>query len=153
MVRLPRRAKRTDTLFPYTTRFRALQDRHFVRVFNVLHGGDGESGVLQGLLESLRVPYTGSGVLGSALSLGKIRAKQVLAAEGLPTPRWIRLAKGDDPASGAGPAVHAAARELGLPVIIKQSLEGSSVGVSRVFGEADLDIGRASCRERVRQYV
>src|SRR3546814_8026694 len=73
----------------------------------------------------------GSGVLGSALSLDKIRAKQVLAAEGLPTPRWIRLAKGGD--------VHAAARELGLPVIIKPSLEGSSVGVSRVFGEADLD--------------
>src|SRR3546814_16475054 len=47
---------------------RELQDRHFDRVFNVLHGGDGESGVLQGLLESLRVPYTGSGVLGSALS-------------------------------------------------------------------------------------
>src|SRR3546814_3569499 len=101
------------------------------RVFNVLHGGDGESGVLQGLLESLRVPYTGSGVLGSALSLDKIRAKQVLAAEGLPTPRWIRLAKGGDD--------HAAARELGLPVIIKPSLEGSSVGVSRVFGEADLN--------------
>jgi len=110
---------------------RELQDKHFDRVFNVLHGGDGESGVLQGLLESLRVPYTGSGVLGSALSLDKIRAKQVLIAEGLPTPRWIRLAKGDD--------VHAAARELGLPVIVKPSLEGSSVGVSRVFSEADLD--------------
>ena len=113
------------------TLVRELQDKHFDRVFNILHGGDGESGVLQGLLESMRVPYTGSGVLGSALSLDKIRAKQVLAAEGLPTPRWIRLAKGGD--------VHAAARELGLPVIIKPSLEGSSVGVSRVFGEADLD--------------
>ena len=110
---------------------RELQDRHFDRVFNILHGGDGESGVLQGLLESLRVPYTGSGVLGSALALDKIRAKQLLIAEGLPTPRWIRLAKGSD--------VHAAARELGLPVIVKPSLEGSSVGVSRVFGEADLD--------------
>lgn len=118
---------------------RELQDRHFDRVFNILHGGDGESGVLQGLLESLRVPYTGSGVLGCALSLDKIRAKQVLIAEGLPTPRWARLAKGGDPASGAGQAVHAAARELGLPVIVKPSLEGSSVGVSRVFSEADLD--------------
>src|SRR3546814_11686256 len=102
------------------------------------------------MLESLRVPYTGSCVLGSALSLDKIRAKQVLAAEGLPTPRWIWLAKGDD--------VHAAARELGLPVIIKQSLEGSSVGVSRVFGEADLAaavelaFGSASVRERLCQY-
>jgi D-alanine-D-alanine ligase len=110
---------------------RELQDKHFDRVFNILHGGDGESGVLQGLLEALRVPYTGSGVLGSALALDKIRAKQVWIAEGLPTPRWIRLAKGGD--------VHAAARELGLPVIVKPSLEGSSVGVSRVFSEADLD--------------
>src|SRR5690606_36022511 len=98
---------------------------------NILRGGDGESGVLQGLLDSLRVPYTGSGVLGSALALDKIRAKQVWIAEGLPTPRWVRLAKGGD--------VHAAARELGLPVIVKPSLEGSSVGVSRVFSDADLD--------------
>jgi len=110
---------------------RELQDRHFDRVFNILHGGDGESGVLQGLLDSLRVPYTGSGVLGSALALDKIRAKQVWIADGLPTPRWVRLAKGGD--------VHAAARELGLPVIVKPSLEGSSVGVSRIFSEVDLD--------------
>jgi D-alanine-D-alanine ligase len=110
---------------------RELQDRQFDRVFNILHGGDGESGVLQGLLEALGVPYTGSGVLGSALSLDKIRAKQVWQSLGLPTPCYLRLAKGDD--------VHAAARELGLPLIIKPSLEGSSVGVSRVFSDADLD--------------
>ncbi|MDN5782664.1 MAG: D-alanine--D-alanine ligase [Luteimonas sp.] len=110
---------------------RELQDKHFERVFNILHGGDGESGVLQGLLESLRVPYTGSGVLGSALSLDKIRTKQVWASIGLPTPRWLRISKGAD--------VHAAARELGLPVIVKPSLEGSSVGVSRVFDDAGLE--------------
>jgi D-alanine-D-alanine ligase len=115
---------------------RELQDRHFDRVFNILHGGDGESGVLQGLLESLRVPYTGSGVLGSALALDKIRAKQVWIADGLPTPRWIRLA--GSRTSGSDD-VHAAARELGLPVIVKPSSEGSSVGVSRVQTEADLD--------------
>jgi len=110
---------------------RELHDKHFDRVFNILHGGDGESGVLQGLLEAMAVPYTGSGVLGSALSLDKIRAKQVWAAIGLPTPRYLRIAKGDD--------VHAAARQLGLPVIIKPSLEGSSVGVSRVYNDGDLD--------------
>jgi len=110
---------------------RELQDKQFDRVFNILHGGDGESGVLQGLLEALGVPYTGSGVLGSALSLDKIRAKQVWQAMGLPTPRYLRLAKGDD--------VHAAARDLGLPLIIKPSLEGSSVGVSRVFSDVDLE--------------
>jgi len=101
------------------------------RVFNILHGGDGENGVLQGLLEALGVPYTGSGVLGSALALDKIRTKQVWLSEGLPTPRYIRLAKGRN--------VHAAARELGLPVIVKPSCEGSSVGVSRVFDDADLE--------------
>lgn len=112
---------------------RELRDGHFDRVFNILHGnkGGGEDGVLQGMLDALRVSYTGSGVLGSALSMDKIRTKQVWLSLGLPTPRYVRLAKGDD--------VHGAARELGLPVIIKPSCEGSSVGVSRVFGDADLD--------------
>ena len=112
---------------------RELQDGHFDRVFNILHGnkGGGEDGVLQGLLEALKVPYTGSGVLGSALSMDKIRTKQVWLSLGLPTPRYVRLAKGSD--------VHAAARELGLPVIVKPAAEGSSVGVSRVYADADLD--------------
>ena len=103
------------------------------RVFNILHGnkGGGEDGVLQGLLEALQVPYTGSNVLGSALSMDKIRTKQVWLSVGLPTPRYVRLAKGDD--------VHAAARELGLPVFIKPSCEGSSVGLSRVLDDSDLD--------------
>jgi D-alanine-D-alanine ligase len=111
----------------------ALVAKRYARVFNVLHGnrGGGEDGVLQGLLESFRVPYTGSDVLGSALSMDKIRTKQVWLALGLPTPRYARLARGAD--------VHAAARELGLPVIVKPACEGSSVGVSRVFADADLD--------------
>jgi D-alanine-D-alanine ligase len=112
---------------------RELQAKHFDRVFNILHGnkGGGEDGVLQGLLEALGVPYTGSGVLGSALSMDKIRSKQVWLALGLPTPSYVRLARGAD--------VHAAAREIGLPVIVKPACEGSSVGVSRVYGDADLD--------------
>jgi D-alanine-D-alanine ligase len=111
----------------------AIRDGRVDRVFNILHGnkGGGEDGVLQGLLEALRVPYTGSGVLGSALSMDKIRTKQVWLSVGLPTPRYVRLAKGDD--------VHAAARDLGLPVIVKPSCEGSSVGVSRVHDDAGLD--------------
>lgn len=106
---------------------------HYDRVFNILHGskGGGEDGVLQGLLEAHGVPCTGSGVLGTALAMDKIRSKQVWLALGLPTPRYARLAPGDD--------VHAAARSLGLPVIVKPSSEGSSVGVSRVFNDADLD--------------
>ena len=111
----------------------ALMQRRFDRVFNILHGhnGGGEDGVLQGLLEALGIPYTGSGVLGSALTMDKIRTKQVWLSLGLPTPRYARLSKGDD--------VHAAARSIGLPVIVKPACEGSSVGVSRVFTEADLD--------------
>ncbi|MFC5570520.1 D-alanine--D-alanine ligase [Lysobacter yangpyeongensis] len=103
------------------------------RVFNILHGnkGGGEDGTLQGLLEALGVPYTGSNVLGSALAMDKIRTKQVWLSLGLPTPRYARLPKGAD--------VHAAARAIGLPVIVKPSSEGSSVGVSRVFNDADLE--------------
>ena len=104
------------------------------RVFNILHGGDGENGVVQGLLQAMGVPYTGAGVLGSALTLDKIRTKQVWLALNLPTPRYVRLDRGADAAT-----VHAAARSLGLPVIVKPSCEGSSVGVSRVVDEADLD--------------
>ena len=111
----------------------ALVAKTFDRVFNILHGnrGGGEDGVLQGLLESFGVPYTGSGVLGSALAMDKIRTKQVWLTLGLPTPRYARLPRGAD--------VHAAARDLGLPVILKPACEGSSVGVSRVFKDEDLD--------------
>jgi D-alanine-D-alanine ligase len=111
----------------------ALAQRAFARVFNVLHGshGGGEDGVLQGLLDAFGVRYTGSGVLGSALSMDKIRSKQVWLALGLPTPRYARLSPGDD--------IEAAIRELGLPVIVKPACEGSSVGITRVFERAQVD--------------
>ena len=115
----------------------ALRAGEFDRVFNILHGnkGGGEDGVLQGALDALGVPYTGSGVLGSALSMDKIRTKQVWASEGLPTPKFVRLRHGDD--------MTAAARALGLPVFVKPSSEGSSVGVFRILAEADLDAAEA----------
>jgi D-alanine-D-alanine ligase len=102
------------------------------RVFNILHGhhGGGEDGVLQGLLESFGIPYTGSDVLGSALSMDKIRTKQVWLSLNMPTPRYARLSRTDD--------VQTAAQWLGLPVIVKPACEGSSVGISRVFSDADL---------------
>ncbi len=110
-----------------------LRAGHYARVFNVLHGqrGGGEDGVLQGALDSLHVPYTGSGVLGCALSMDKVRSKWVWQALDLPTPRFVPLRKGDD--------AHAAARLLGLPLIVKPACEGSSVGVSRVFAAKDLE--------------
>lgn len=102
------------------------------RVFNILHGnkGGGEDGVVQGLLEAYGIPYTGSNVLGSSLSMDKIRSKQIWLSMGLPTPRYARLALGANIAS--------AAHELGLPIIVKPSCEGSSVGISRVFKDSDL---------------
>jgi D-alanine-D-alanine ligase len=111
----------------------ALRAGHFARVFNILHGqhGGGEDGVLQGALESLNVPYTGSGVLGSALSMDKTRSKRVWQSLGLPTPKFAALPRGAD--------VHAAARQVGFPLIVKPACEGSSVGVTRVFEEKDLD--------------
>ena len=109
-----------------------LADRRVDRVFNILHvsHGGGEDGVLQGLLEAHGVPCTGSGVLGSALSMDKIRSKQVWLALGLPTPRYARLQPGDD--------IAAALAEVGLPAIVKPACEGSSVGVTRVFAAADM---------------
>lgn len=111
----------------------ALRAGHFARVFNILHGqhGGGEDGVLQGALESLGVPITGSSVLGSALSMDKVRSKWVWNALGLPTPKFVPLPRGGD--------VHAAADQIGFPLIVKPACEGSSVGVSRVFAGADLD--------------
>jgi D-alanine-D-alanine ligase len=110
----------------------ALRESRIDRVFNVLHGshGGGEDGVLAGLLEAHGVPCTGSGVLGSALSMDKIRSKQVWLALGLPTPRYARLAPGGD--------IEAAIAGIGLPAIVKPACEGSSVGITRVFARADL---------------
>ncbi|WP_116810345.1 D-alanine--D-alanine ligase [Steroidobacter cummioxidans] len=109
-----------------------LVNKRCQRVFNILHGhaGGGEDGILQGLLDAFAIPYTGSDVLGSALSMDKIRTKQVWLSLGLPTPRYARLSRNGDVAT--------AANHLGLPVIVKPACEGSSVGVSRVFKETDL---------------
>ena len=111
----------------------ALREGHFARVFNILHGqrGGGEDGVLQGALEALDVPYTGSGVLGSALSMDKPRSKRVWQSLGLPTPEFVALPRGAD--------VHAAAAQIGFPLIVKPACEGSSVGVTRVFAASQLE--------------
>src|SRR5688500_7926256 len=95
----------------------ALVAKRFDRVFNILHGqhGGGEDGVVQGLLEAFGVPYTGSGVLASALSMDKIRTKQVWLTLGLPTPRYFRIERGR---IERGSDVRAAANTLGFPVIV-----------------------------------
>ena len=108
----------------------AIQAGGVDRVFNILHGRGGEDGVLQGLLSALGVPYTGSAVLGSALSMDKVRSKQVWQALGLPTPAFAVLRTGQD--------VGTVIAQIGLPVVVKPSREGSSVGITRVRDAADL---------------
>jgi D-alanine-D-alanine ligase len=98
-------------------------------VLVLLHGPMGEDGTVQGLLEVAGVPYVGSGVLGSALAMDKVMAKQVLGALGLPQPRWR--------AFRAGEAVDVG--DLGWPVFVKPANMGSSVGVSKVHGPGDLE--------------
>lgn len=101
-----------------------LQSGKYQRAFNILHGALGEDGVIQGALETLDIPYTGSGVLASALSMDKLRSRYVLRSGGLPTPRTKVLMQASDLASLES--------ELGLPLVIKPNNQGSSVGVSKV---------------------
>ena len=101
-----------------------LQAGQFDRVFNVLHGRGGEDGVLQGALELLGLPYTGCGVMASALCMDKLATKRVWFGAGLPTPPYRVLTADTDFAA----VVH----ELGLPLAVKPVREGSSVGISKV---------------------
>lgn len=102
----------------------------FARCFIVLHGRGGEDGTVQGALETMGIPYTGSGVLGSALALDKWRTKMVWLARGLPTPRYRVLGERDD--------WDAVARDLGLPLIVKPANEGSTLGLTKVTAAAQL---------------
>lgn len=119
----------------------ALRAGHFARVFNVLHGRGGEDGVLQGALEALHVPYTGSGVLGSALGMDKIRTKQVWQTLNLPTARYAVV----NPLLAAD--VEAMIADLGLPLIVKPAHEGSTVGISRAYDRDQLINGIESARQ------
>ncbi len=101
-----------------------LKAQGFERVFIALHGRYGEDGTVQGALETLGIPYTGSGVLASALAMDKWRTKLVWAAAGLPTPRYRLLDAQSDFAL--------VAQQLGLPLIVKPAREGSSIGVTKV---------------------
>ena len=100
-----------------------LQEQSFDRVFNILHGRGGEDGVVQGILEALKIPYTGSGVMASALSMDKLRTKLCWQGANLTTPDWSLLTNEQD--------VKAYAESQAFPVIVKPSLEGSSIGMSK----------------------
>ncbi|MCP5160955.1 MAG: D-alanine--D-alanine ligase [Hahellaceae bacterium] len=103
-------------------------------VFIALHGRGGEDGTLQGMLESLRLPYTGSGVLASALAMDKLRTKQLWRSCDLPTPEFCFVEKGES----LPERLRAIADELGLPLMVKAAHEGSSIGVYKVNSLDDL---------------
>ena len=107
-----------------------LAGQKFDRVFNIIHGRGGEDGVLQGVLEVMGIPYTGSGVLASALSMDKLRTKLCWQGYGLVTPLWCLLKQEDD--------IDGCIEKLGFPVIVKPALEGSSIGMSKATNRDEL---------------
>jgi D-alanine-D-alanine ligase len=111
-----------------------LKAEGYARVFIALHGRHGEDGTVQGALELMGIPYTGSGVMASAICMDKVMTKRVWLAEGLPTPRWVRLGAGELQRE----RVISVPDELGLPLIVKPPREGSSIGISKVQGYSEM---------------
>lgn len=107
-----------------------LRREGYARCFIALHGRGGEDGTIQGALEILGIPYTGSGVLGSAVGMDKWRTKMIWIANGLPTPRFRVLTEKENWQS--------VARELKLPLIVKPANEGSTLGLTKVFSVKEL---------------
>lgn len=101
------------------------------RAFIALHGPWGENGVIQGALETIQLPYTGSGVLGCALSMDKVRSKQLWMGTGIPTPDFVQLRDAE--------SLRTAVDRLQLPLFIKPVHEGSSIGITRVDSEDALE--------------
>jgi len=111
-----------------------LRREGFARCFVALHGRHGEDGSVQGALELLGIPYTGSGVMASAIAIDKVMTKRVWLAEGLPTPRFVRLAEGDQ----GREQLRAVPDLLGLPLVVKPPREGSSIGITKVAGYSEM---------------
>lgn len=116
-----------------------LRDNNFDRVFNILHGTSGEDGEIQGALEILQIPYTGCGVMASAISMDKLMTKRIWSGSGLPTPAFEILTKDSD--------FTQVVEKLGLPVIVKPAQEGSSIGMSKVSEAAQLKVAYEKAAE------
>lgn len=111
-----------------------LKTQGFSRCFIALHGRHGEDGTVQGALELMGIPYTGSGVMASAIAMDKITTKRLWLADGLPTPRYVRLKKDELTRE----RIRAVPDELGLPVFVKPPHEGSTIGISKAMGYSDM---------------
>ncbi|MET0209145.1 MAG: D-alanine--D-alanine ligase [Burkholderiaceae bacterium] len=111
-----------------------LKQEGFQRAFIALHGRHGEDGTVQGALELMGIPYTGSGVMASAICMDKITTKRVWLADGLSTPRWVSLKRN----ALHRERVRTVPDELGLPIFVKPPHEGSSIGATKVMGYSDM---------------
>ncbi|RYG86932.1 D-alanine--D-alanine ligase [bacterium] len=130
LAALKRRGVDAEGFDPGEQPLQRLVSRNVDRVFIALHGPGGEDGTLQGALECLGLPYTGSGVAGSAIGMDKLRTKRLAAAVGIASAATVVLRSVAD----CGPAVE----KLGLPLIVKPATQGSSVGMSKVERAEDL---------------
>ncbi|AXM04595.1 D-alanine--D-alanine ligase [Escherichia fergusonii] len=115
-----------------------LKSMGFQKVFIALHGRGGEDGTLQGMLELLGLPYTGSGVMASAISMDKLRSKLLWQGAGLPLAPWVAITRTEFE-KGLSDEVVKQISALGLPLIVKPSREGSSVGMSKVVAENSVE--------------
>lgn len=122
---------------PKETDVTRLKELGFDKVFIALHGRGGEDGTLQGLLDIIGLPYTGSGVMASAISMDKLRSKLLWQGAGLPVAPWVALTRREFE-QGLTAAITGRIAALGLPVIVKPSREGSSVGMSKVDKAGDI---------------
>ncbi len=116
-----------------------LKREGFARCFIALHGRFGEDGTVQGALELLGIPYTGSGVMTSSIAIDKVMTKRIWLAEGLPTPQWHKVASAE--------AARAAFAELGAPMIVKPAREGSSIGLTKVMSTSECDAAYAKAAQ------
>lgn len=107
-----------------------LRRESFDAAFIALHGRYGEDGTIQGALELMRIPYTGSGVMASAIAMDKVYTKRIWITHGLPTPRFVVVRRGD--------VLRDLPDELGLPLIMKPPHEGSTIGITKVAGYSEV---------------
>ena len=139
LAALKRKGVDAHAFDPRDQKLDQLLAQRYDRAFIVLHGRAGEDGSMQGALEQLGIPYTGSGVMASALAMDKWRTKLVWLAEGIPTPRYEILSDSSDAA--------AVVKTLGLPLVIKPVHEGSSIGISKVTSLEEFDAAYRAARE------
>lgn len=124
LIALRERGVDAHAFDPSERPMQALKDEGFARCFIALHGRYGEDGTIQGALELLGIPYTGSGVMASSVGLDKLMTKRIWRAEGLRTPDWVQVSSVE--------ATEQALSTLGAPMIVKPSREGSTLGLTKV---------------------